>query len=244
MKTPTTLIAFPRVPLRPHQIPELRAMVNDCLDWQDDRLHNHTPEGGEIYRYPLVQFRCHRGHAALFGLGEGCELLQKLTASPLLPEEFRAEMNTQNQQTKVELSENPLTYFVGHFLPLNADNYQQWKEQPGLVERTQLVERALTGHLIDFCTAVGYRIPNRGLRVTLKKMDTRASVMLPTAGKRIKFLCFDLTFEANLVLPDHLGLGKGKSKGYGVMQRIAQRQASPKARAVAKVRAMPEEGDE
>lgn len=236
MKTPTTLITFPRVAMRPHQIPDLHGLFNDCVDWQDDRLHNHTPEGGTQVRYPLVQYRCHRGHAAVFGLGEGCDLLHKLTTSPLLPEDFRAEMNTQNQQTDVQLSEKPHTYYIGHFLPLNSDNYQQWKHSDGLIERTRLVERVLVGHLLDFCMAVGYPVPDRGLRVTLKKMDIRPSVLF----KEMKFLCFDLTFEANLVLPDYIGLGKGKSKGYGILNRIEQRQASPKGSFGRKVRAMPE----
>ncbi|MBU1821084.1 MAG: hypothetical protein KKG00_06190 [Bacteroidetes bacterium] len=230
MKTPTTLITFTRVPMRPHQIPELRAMLNDCLDWQDDRLHNHTPEGGELYRYPLVQYRCHEGRAAVFGIGEGCGLLHKLTQSSLLPAEFRAEMTTQNKETDVRLAEQTMAYCINHFLPLNSENYQQWKQEPGLIDRTRLVERVLTGHLLDFCTAVGYQVPDRGLRVTLKKMDTRKSVPLPTNGQNMKFLCFDLTFEANLYLPDLLGLGKGKSKGYGVVHRIEAPRTQSKQR--------------
>lgn len=217
MKVKTILITFNNLVILKNQISDFRSFLNKQLDYQADILHNHTDDG-EIYRYPLVQFRSVAGKAVLFGIGEGVGFIKKLIVSDMLPAEFRADIKMEETETEIGMSEKPITYSLNHYLPLNTDNYESWKKQDDLIQRTTLLQKVTVGHLLNFCTEMGFKIPNKSLTVKLKRVDTLESVKLKASGNEMQFLCFNVTFEANLTLPTNISLGKGKSKGYGVLE--------------------------
>jgi hypothetical protein len=42
------------------------------------------------------------------------------------------------------------------------DNWAEWKQAITLREKTTLLERILTGQILDFCKNVGFRVPDKG----------------------------------------------------------------------------------
>jgi hypothetical protein len=210
------------LPLRPGEIPLWRGAVAEAAGWEQDLFHNHLPpedgEGGYHYRYPLIQYRASRGRAALFAVGEGCpalrrwllespgELLIAGQRRPLLVEQMR------EQRWELGLAPAPRAYRLRGYLPFHDENYRRWRESPGLLAQVQLLEGILAGHLLGFCEAMGCRLPAR--------FDLRILHLDPPRPLRIhggSRVAFDLAFEASLLLPLGIGLGKGISHGYGLL---------------------------
>lgn len=187
---------------------EWRSWLNDLTDWQHDLLHNHRPEGGEIYRYPLVQY-----HGKGFrGMQEGVGLLVKLL--PLLEAETDLEISTQKHDLK--MLEKPRPYSLKRWQPFNSENYTLWNDTRGLADRIKLLESILVGNVLGFCRAVGFEIPNKQLEVSIiGNLDDLGFQRFSTLNAELYRRTFSVQFEANIALPEGIGLGRGSSKGYG-----------------------------
>ncbi|MFD2520362.1 CRISPR-associated endonuclease Cas6 [Emticicia soli] len=195
----------------PYRTPQQwRSWLNDLTEWQHELLHNHKEVGGEHYRYPLVQYR----HNGFLGINEGETLLMQLL--PLLLAETQLKMDVQRDEIRM-LDTTP-QYSLYNWQPFHAENYLLWQNTKGLIERIELLQKILTGHILGFCRAIGFAIPDKSLKVkligSLKELGYKK---FSTQNAELWRLSFDIAFEANIQLPQHIGLGKGVSKGKGVL---------------------------
>lgn len=195
----------------PYRTPQQwRSWLNDLTEWQHDLLHNHTEEGGEHYRYPLVQFR----HDGFCGINEGETLLMQLL--PLLLAETQLNMATHREE--IAMLDQTRQYRIINWQPFHSENYQLWQHTSGLIDRMELLQKILTGHILGFCRAMGFEIPDKSLQVkligTLKEFGYKK---FSTLNADLWRLTFELVFETNIQLPQQIGLGKGVSKGKGIV---------------------------
>lgn len=195
----------------PYRTPQQwRSWLNDLTEWQHDLLHNHKEAGGEVYRYPLVQFR----HDGFVGINEGETLLMQLL--PLLLAETQLQMDIKRED--IAMLEKPQQYRIINWQPFHAENYEVWQRTEGLVERIELLQNILTGHILGFCRAVGFEIPEKSLQVKLVgSLNEFGFKKFSTQNANLWRLTFGVSFEANILLPASIGLGKGISKGKGVL---------------------------
>lgn len=212
------LVIFPNIALRHSQIDTLKKALNDALDRQEDLLHNHTPDGGFNYRYPPVQYRSYEGKAALFGIGQGYDFIQKLLASSFLPEPFSSNYQIIKTSKPISMDEAYHSYHLSHFIPFDAQNYQKYKAIASRGERSDFMQQNIANHILNFCKNYDFTIPNKSLNVVLRKITE----MKETKIKNATVLCFNTVFKANIALPTHLGLGRYKSMGYGVVSPIIE----------------------
>ncbi len=220
------LVVFPNVRLRPNEIGRFRGFLNQQLGWQDALFHNHTDQpNGVIYRYPRVQYRMHRGRAALFGIGEGFDALQTFLNGHLddLPEPFW-QLERTEQRTRLELTDAECVYHIHHWLGLNTIRNRDgsvlnleevYDEMTTSDERRAMLERILTAQLLKFCGEMGCRLPTGKLRVRVEAAEETGLRTLNSQTGQTRFRSFQLQYISNLQLPDYLALGKGVSKGYG-----------------------------
>ncbi len=185
-----------------------RSWLNDLSEWQHDLLHNHRPEGGEIYRFPLVQY-----HARGFrGLQAGASLLLKLL--PLLEAEADLEISTLKHEIK--MLPKAKIYNLNRWQPFNANNYTIWNEKRALADRVQLLESILVANILGFCREVGFEIPNKSLQVRLvDALEDLGFQRFSTLNAELYRKTFNIRFECNIDLPENIGLGRGSSKGFG-----------------------------
>ncbi len=81
-----------------------------------------------------------------------------------------------------------------------------------MTDKVKALEQILVNNIIEFAQACNWRIStNRSLHVRLHEIHSVKKVNL--YGDQV--FAFDITYAANVNLPDHLGLGRGKSLGYG-----------------------------
>jgi len=168
------------------------------------------------YRYPLIQYRMRRNHAAIFAINDGIEALQTTLSSRSWGINWEGEPR-QLQITGMEMNEyhlrmlaRPKTYRLYKWLALNEKNYKAWLACGNLVERIQLLERILNSHLLAFARSVGWRLPER-LKVSIKNIQQVSKVRCHNTP----LLAFSVTYTANALLPPHIALGKAVSHGFG-----------------------------
>jgi len=216
-------LRFPGVPLWPRLIPKWRAAVIESAGLENNIFHNHQAEGnGTLYRPALIQYRCAQGCAVLWGMNEGVDALLRWHAEA--PESITLDgrtgkldtLESKRSRTPLEMSEDWHYYHISDYLALNADNFKKWVAEPRLIGRFELLEKALAAHLLAFCKAAGWWLPER-LKVEMVEIHQHKK----TYYHQIPLVAFGLTYRCNLKLPDGIALGKATSHGFGV-QRAAR----------------------
>jgi len=214
-----TLQASLDLPLLPRQIPQFRGAVVEAMGQQEDLLHNHTADGGYHYRYPLIQYRAGKRQAGLYGIGEGATILRRFllgvdslnmgdTTYPLRISAL------QEEEHLLKMAEQPQHYRLYGYLPFNQQNYQAWQSKKNLVARIEMLEGTLVSHIFGFANALPFQLPGR-LEVSLQEIQ-RMRPMWIHGHRRVGY---DLAFEANVDLPDGIGLGRSVAFGFGVLRK-------------------------
>ncbi len=206
------------LPLHSSEIRNWRGAFVEMAGRQYDLFHNHLSDKEYQYRYPLVQYRTDKQQASILVFNQAIQSFQKILAESDWTLNWKRNpfslTITQLNSEEHELSMSPhmLPYQVNNWLALKQDNYLIWQKCKNMTERSQLLERVLVGHLLGFATQMGWKLPER-LEVNLlylhqiKQINYRGNPVL----------AFDISFEANIELPNKIGLGKGLSLGYGVL---------------------------
>jgi len=205
--------------LRADEIPALRRFVNLYMGQSNDLFHNHSGPDKYHYRYPLLQYKSLDKKAVLMGItDQGAQALEKLLQHP----EFRAqciewigEHFAYTEQTTDILLLHPtphLSYSLSNYIALNQNNLADWHNSPSLPARAALLERCIVGHILKFCSAIKWLLPPKSLQVEL--LDFRSHT---THAFNNTFLAFDVLFRTNITLPEHIGLGKAVSHGFGLV---------------------------
>jgi hypothetical protein len=185
---------------------------------QYDLFHNHLTSDQYYYRYPLVHYRTNGDYASILVFNRAIEGFQEILSSTDWHLNWKNKAHsltiTQLKMEEHELKITPkmMPYHLKSWLALKQDNYAIWQKCNNMVERSELLERVLVGHLLGFSTQMGWQLPER-LELNLQLIHH----MVQTQYRGTEVLAFDVSFEANVDLPPQIGLGKGLTQGYGVL---------------------------
>lgn len=214
------------LPLYPRQLAQWRGAFLEMAGWENSLLHNHKSAEASHYRYPLVHYRIWHGKAAITAINEGVEAIQGALATNTwditwegAPQQLQVE-GLNMKEHHLRMLPRPKTYKLFKWLALNQENYERWQREKSLVKRAALLENILAGQILGFCTAMDYRLPER-LEVNLHEIQFMKKVRLH--GNPM--IAFNITYDANVLLPSGIALGRGVSTGFGwqVPARIGAR---------------------
>jgi len=212
--------------IRPWEVPAFRGAVARHVGFDHDLYHNHNNANGldtpeYLHRYPLIQYKQHRGHPMLICLEAGVEALQHFFAQP----NFTLDMGPLSRPMRVARldmrhhdfdSRNEVCrYHLRDWLALNEDNYAAYQQCNGLLDQVALLERILQNQLVALCYAFGHAPPD-ALEVRIQDLRERRWADY----KDLKLWCFSLEFTARINLPNFLGIGKGASTGWGILRKL------------------------
>lgn len=212
------------LPVRGYQMSQWRGAMIHFAGREQNVFHNHTLDGGCIYRYPRIQYRAKGGLGGLLALNEGIDAVQQTLATRkwevlwngqarqlqlqhLHPSEYTCRMCTESHH-----------YELHNWLPLNQENYQKWQKLDTLVERTQLLERILIANIFSFATSIQWWLPER-IQIQILDIHRTKKVRIHHHDR----LYLNLDFKANLQLPNGIGLGRAVSFGFGTIRRKRRR---------------------
>ena len=227
--------------IQPWEVSKFRGAIIEKVGREHDIFHNHNnehneSEAGYYYRYPLIQYRYHKGNPQLICIQHGIEEIQQLFSKPdwvIQIGERTEKLRIKDLSLKnieVKTVDYQCNYQLQHWLPFNAKNYMQYNALEYEIERIQFLEQILTGHILAFAEGVGWKIEEK-LNVRIKRIVKEKKVPF----KRTKALAINLDFSVNATLPFQAGLGKGVARGFGLLNmptnlikkgRSKQRQAN------------------
>jgi hypothetical protein len=219
------LVSFD-LPITGQELSQWRGAFIEMAGFEHDLLHNHNGNEGYHHRYPLIQYRIKDGKAAIFATQDGVEALQRALASSDWqlrwkdkPHMLQVE-DLRMQKDEVQLLNQPRHYQTYRAQLLNTENFQKWQAAEGMIERAALLEKQVGNYVMVALWALGWE--EKG-NVVVKLQQIRHQQPVRCMGKEV--LAFDLTFSANVVLPELIGLGRSVSHGYGwtVQQRTKQK---------------------
>jgi Cas6b C-terminal domain/Cas6b N-terminal domain len=212
------------IPLHPSQLTQWRGALAQYAGWADDQFHNHDGAKNKFhYRYANICYRCSDGKAALFAIGDGVEAIQDMFLRsagnirignqilPLNQLDYRQNVYIPN------MPDEPQKYFLKNWLALNDHNFKNYLHAPSLAERTLILERILASNIIAFAKAIDWRLP-KPLVVTLLQIRNTHTLK----HKNASLIAFDISFSANIDLPEGLGLGKSISHGHGITTHLIE----------------------
>ncbi len=211
------------LPMQPQEIPAFRGAMIEKLGNVEDLLHNHSEEG-HIHRYPLIQYKCVRGKAALIGLNEGAEALQALFADPDRNIRFRDQRQAlhiddlQMNRFALRTWNKRFHYRIHNWIALQEQALADYNQTDSIAKRAMLLERRLQNAVVSLAKGLGWAA-SEPIDVSLTHYWEPHKVRF----KGLHFLAFNAEFHTNVFLPDHIGLGKAGAFGFGTVHPITPR---------------------
>lgn len=204
----------------PSEIPFFRASICQLSEGCENGLmHNHAGEGLR-YGYPLVQYRSVGNTGVIYAVNQGIDevnridLTKKQTIAIGNRKRTLELVDTHTGTFSIDFINPPAFYTIENWLPFSSDNEKLYGNLQNIVERVMFLERILTANMLSFAKGVGIHLDQE---IKVSVCDIKSTKKL--AYKSIMFDAFDLSFSANLNLPDSIGLGKHMSHGFGVVRR-------------------------
>lgn len=185
-------------------------------------FHNHTEEGLR-FSYPLVQYKIINGKPTILGFGDAIPVLTSINGERELAighqkRVFKVEEASIRPYTP-QFDDTPKHYTLTRYIPLNKENLEEFDGLLALTDRICFVENIIVANILAFFKGIGYHCSDE-LHVAITSIDRKEKLIY----KGVAFQGFDLSFVANAVLPDNIGLGKSSSVGYGVLHRIDEKE--------------------
>jgi hypothetical protein len=201
-----------------NEIQRFRGAIIKLLPQKEVLFHNHINDGYR-YAYPLIQYKRLNNKAALFCIGEGVENIGVFFAS----NNFNVRIGNKRHCLQIEEvnaklvdiacdTEQIYSYQLTNWLPLNEENYSLFTQTADTEEQLIMLQRILTGNILSMLKGLGIRVEQR-VEVHIKHLEERPNVIF----KGVKLYCANISFDSNVLLPQHVGLGKHASVGFGIL---------------------------
>lgn len=201
-----------------NEIQRFRGAIIKLLPQKEVLFHNHINDGYR-YAYPLIQYKRLNNKAALFCIGEGVENIGVFFTS----NNFNVRIGNKRHCLQIEEvnakqvdiacdTEQIYSYQLTNWLPLNEENYSLFTQTSDTEERLKMLQRILTGNILSMLKGLGIRMEQR-VEVHITHLEERPNVLF----KGVKLYCANISFDSNVLLPQHVGLGKHASVGFGVL---------------------------
>ena len=181
-------------------------------------LHQHVTDK-LIYRYPLIQYKMLDGNPLVLGINDGADVLKEIYDK--FDEIKLGESNYTLMERGVTVkseefgcTEEILSYsFAMPWLALSQENYDKYVAASE-EERRDLLRRILVGNILSASKGLGY-VAKEHIRLDLGRMKDEICML-----KGTKVTGFRGEFTTCFAIPDHMGLGKSVSRGFGAVMRL------------------------
>ena len=216
--------------IQPYQLPAFRGAVARKVGIEHEWFHNHDNENGGFHnRYPLIQYKLdtYKGQMRpmLLCLEQGIEEAHHLFSQPDWSLNLNGEAlnlkiaNLNVNQYTLNTWERPFRYRIHKWQAMNTENYEKFRLLRGVVDRTCFLEKLLDNQIHSFAKGVDWDITND---FAVKVLSEPREEWLQYKHRQ-KTLVFTVDFETRVSLPDFIGLGKGASRGLGVVRKMRER---------------------
>ena len=201
------------------EIPLFRgAVLNSMGDKADLLYHNHTGATTVRYSYPLIQYKCLGGKAAIVCVAEGADVIGQYFSEStdtirIGEREIACAVNRISPvKIMVRTWNSMFKYRIIRWLPLNTKNYHIYRMTDDENERKALLETVLRGNLLSMLKGLDIHLEDE-LLVKITNLEDPYILY----NKGIGMMAFNADFSCNLSIPNNVGIGKNASIGFGVV---------------------------
>lgn len=207
-----------------HEIPQFRGAVISTVGRDNNLLfHNHKGDGFR-YSYPLIQYKRLRGKAAIVCMGDGVDAVRALLCKEqaVIVLSDRHLLNLAVGKVVIQnccfavCPECIYEYGLRRWLPFNSENYQRYCSIQNLSDRIEMLERIVIGNVLSMAGGLNMFVDKR----IVAKITSIREYPRTIQFKGVKMVAFDVIFLTNIELPENVGLGKGCSIGFGVVEKL------------------------
>ena len=188
------------------------------MSGSDPLFHNHQADGFH-YRYPRIQYKLIDGHPGILGIEEGAVKISQMFGSK---EDIFCRIGNKSQTLNIHslseweeeagLSDKMQNYVIEDWLPLNGDNYKEFQQTEGMIDRIDMLQRILVGNILSFATGMDIYF-DKTVECIIKDIGINGLTRL----KDVEMMSFSAYFSANVRLPQWIGLGKSASLSHGII---------------------------
>jgi hypothetical protein len=208
-------------PMQSYEIPKLRAAIIEKTKRESSLFHNHLNDEQYIYRYPLIQYKIKDKKPCIICLGDATEDIHYL----LKQKDFKFNLGGKKYDFEIEdvwlkfhqlqTWQTTFKYSVLHYIALNQDNYKEYKELIGIVEKVTYLEGMLHKHISLLMKELN---AHEAVPLAVKLLNIKGEKFIEY--KDVFHLTFNIEIQTNLDIPEFAGIGKGVSVGFGIIKKI------------------------
>lgn len=207
--------------LQQNEIPLFRGAVINAMEGNANILyHNHDGES-LVYHYPMIQYKRIKQCAAIVAIAAGADAIGQFLSSGKThlhigkrEDDFKiADIKANN--CLVQVWNGEFEYRLHKWLPFNSENYFRYKTLDNLADKVVFMEKILTGNILSFAKGLGITLTSNVYCKLCTIEDQRLCLY-----KGVKMMSFDVVFKTNVTIPNFVGLGKGVSLGFGIINQI------------------------
>ncbi len=213
----TLLIKFDHS-LSSSAVSAFRGAVIEKVGRENILFNHHINDKQYLFKYPLVQYKSIRGKSAIYCLDAGVDEIHKFFNQKTW-EIWLKGKKVDLEIDKLDLNNFTLNvwnksydYALNKWLALSSKNYHKYKQQDNDIDRVEMLEKILTGNILAFAKGVDWHI-DKQIKVRIHEIRKAKNIKF----KNTHLLAFDVDFSSNVFLPNFIGLGKGASRGMGMV---------------------------
>lgn len=198
-----------------YEIPRFRGAVIARVGKESTLFHNHDDEKFR-YRYPFIQYKVIGKKLSIVCVEDGVEEVFKLFSSPDWDIQIgQKDLNLSIdhidiKQFNLQVWDHTFNYRIHNWLALNQNNYDAYRKCESLTEKIALLESVLKANILAFAKGIGWHV-DKPFKLNITEMQEPRIVVF----KNQKMMAFNVDFKSSIFLPNHIGLGKGVSHGFG-----------------------------
>lgn len=204
--------------LNTQDIPAFRSAIIEHVGREHDLFHNHQGDDQFHYRYPLLQYKRIGRNPVIMCIETGVDVIHQLFQRPSWEISIHNQVHSLTvkslriQQFTMQVWEHYFTYTIRDWLALNQANYTRFQAFTYEQERLSFLEKILTANILSLAKGIDWHIDKK-IQVHIRTIQhTR---LLRYKNQLVK--SFDVEFDSNVFLPKSIGLGKGVSIGFGLV---------------------------
>lgn len=209
--------------IKPYELKLLRGAVVAMAGREHILFHNH--QGDKlVYSYPLIQYKTIYKKPHLLCIDQGVDevhhFFENMQEGIFLGErayELKVGNINLNQFT-MQVWDKAFHYRLYNWLPLNQKNYDLYHSLDDEQKQKNLLQKTLTGNILSMGKGIGWEIDKH---ITTQITDIEDVRLVRV--KNIKREAFSIKFKSNVFLPNHIGLGKNASLGFGIVTENRKR---------------------
>lgn len=204
--------------IAPYEVPAFRGAIAAKVPRDSILYHNHDGEKLR-YGYPLIQYKRIGRNPTIICVGEGVEEIHKFFENQDWGIEIsgrKLEMNVEDlhmNELTIQLTERQRRYELREWMPLSEESFREYNNLPTIKDKIAFLEKKITGNILSLAKGIGWTVQDQ-IKVDIIDIQKTSTIRF----KKTNMIVFDLSFYANVFLPNYIGLGRKVGFGFGMVR--------------------------